>query len=86
VPGRGHGKQYLGTHSDNMRDRRLAGHYESRKGQANNAAKLTDADVLELRRLYDEEGWIQQDLADRYGIAQPHVSAIVRRRSWTHLS
>ena len=47
-------------------------------------AKLTEADVLEIRRLV-ESGHRQQNVADIYGIAQTNVSLIARGKTWAWL-
>lgn len=44
--------------------------------------KLTAADVADIRRLYAECGWKQQDIADHFGISQPQVSKIVNNLQW----
>jgi predicted XRE-type DNA-binding protein len=75
---------YASTHADNMRDRGLAGN-ASVFGERNGKAKLTEEDVLEIRRLYDEEGFKQRHVAERFGITQVQVSAIVRRVAWPHV-
>jgi predicted XRE-type DNA-binding protein len=75
---------YAATHSDNMRDRALAGHYGV-FGEANGMSKLTEDAVLAIRWLYEEEGWRQQRIADRFGITQVQVSSIVRREAWPHV-
>lgn len=75
----------LGTHQDNMNDRMLAGHYQGVLGEANGASKLSADNVITIRHLYQEEGWKQQKIADHFGITQPVVSDIVRRKLWTHI-
>lgn len=77
---------YAGTQLDNMRDRKDAGGYPSRYGEANAAARLTELDVREIRQLYLEQGLKQRQIAERFGITQVHVSAIVRGKAWTHIS
>lgn len=77
---------YCGTALDNMRDRKRAGHYAPSAGEANNHARLTEEAVIEIRRLYLQEGLNQTKIAKQFGITQPHVSAITRGKSWTHLS
>lgn len=46
---------------------------------------LAAKDVREIRRLYDDEGWTQAELADRYGVSQSWINAIVRRMAWADL-
>ena len=55
------------------------------RGEQHREAKLTDAAVLEIRRLYKEEGIKQEWLAKKYGIAQGLVSKIVNGHVWQHL-
>jgi hypothetical protein len=74
-----------GTHAENMSDRKLAGHYRGVRGERNGHSKLTEADVLEIRALYDDPHWTQQRIADRFDITQPQVSDLVRRKLWTHI-
>lgn len=47
-------------------------------------SKITEADVLNIRKLYNE-GALQNDLAKKFGIAQTGVSSIVRRKTWRHI-
>ena len=72
----------LGTQVDNMNDckerRRTA------KGERVYGARLTADQVRELRRRY-AEGEKQVDLAAAFGIIQPTVSQIVRRKTWQHV-
>ena len=46
--------------------------------------KLTPEQVVEIRRLRSE-GWVQQKIANHFGITQVQVSSIVRRESWAHV-
>lgn len=47
-------------------------------------AKLSQSDVVELRRLY-ELGWTQGRLAREYSVSVGQVGRIVRGESWTRL-
>lgn len=57
-----------------------------RPGELNPRALLTAADVREIRRRYAAGEGSQQAIADEYGVKQVTVSAIVRRRTWRHVS
>jgi len=72
-----------GDNTDNMRD--MVRHGNSTKGEKNVKAKLTAEQVLEIRRLYKEEGKTQMDLASLYGIDQTSISKIVLRINWKYL-
>jgi len=80
---------FLGTRSDNMRDMRVKGRGSPppapQFGEAHSQAKLTDAQVLEIRAAYAAGGVSQRELAERSGVTQALVGMIVRRVIWTHL-
>lgn len=44
--------------------------------------KLTESDVVEIRRRYQKEDMSQYDLADEYSISRSAIGAIVRGESW----
>lgn len=74
----------VGTYADNMRDRDERGRTASLPGEAHPRARVTDADVREIRRLVgDQMG--QRAVAERFGISQQAVSDIVTRRRWRHI-
>jgi hypothetical protein len=89
---------FLGTHKDNAHDReqKMRGRYKTlgplppkpkvgrARGERDGNAKLTEADVLEIRRL-STTGVSQRSIAERFGITQVNVSSIARRRTWAHL-
>lgn len=57
----------------------------SAKGIKNNKAKLAEADVTEIRRLYSQ-GFTQVELARRFDVNQTTISLIVRRKGWAHVA
>lgn len=72
-----------GTHAENMQD--MASRGRPRVwGERCRTAKLTDAQVLELRGLSDS-GMLQRELGAKYGITQQVVSKILNGKSWKHL-
>ena len=87
---------FLGTHGDNMRDgvakgRFLKGdNHPSRlrpetvpQGSQRAAAKLTEADVIEIRRLRATHKLA--DLAERFGVSKAAVCLICTRKTWGHV-
>ena len=54
-------------------------------GERSARAKLTDADVLELRHLYSTGNYTQKELGARFGITQTTVSSIIHGKTWGHL-
>ena len=54
------------------------------KGEQVGTAVLTEANILEIRRLaFDNQTYVQ--IAKRFGIHQNTVYRIVKRKSWTHV-
>ncbi len=45
-------------------------------------ARLTPEQVLEIRARNDKN---QYELAEEYGVAQQHISAIINRQKWRHI-
>lgn len=57
----------------------------SPKGMFNGQAKLTDEQVLEIRRLYAAGGVSMKALGERFGCSTSTIHSIVNRRRWQHL-
>ena len=55
------------------------------KGSKAGKAKLKEADVLEIRRLWDEGFVDQADLARMFNISRNNISTIVNLKSWKHI-
>ena len=76
---------FLGTHSDNMKDmvskkRKRGG---PRRGEKHHGAKLTNAQVLEIRsRLKRSEWGIISSLAKEFDVAHTTISKIKRNKTW----
>lgn len=73
----------VGTTADNMRDMVARG--RSRRGELQNTAKLTAADVLRIRDAALKGEATQGELAVMYGVSQPTVSRAVLRKTWGHI-
>jgi len=55
------------------------------RGSRHGAAKLTEADVREIRRRYATGGETFAVLADAFSVSPQTVSGIVHMRSWQHV-
>lgn len=73
-----------GSHVDNSRDRVERGRSRVSKGERNPQAKLTENEVRDIRKLY-EDGLTQAELTRRFGMSQTAIYAIVHRVNWKHL-
>ena len=69
---------FLGSHQDNMDDMVVKG--RNVRGTEQRSAKLTEDDVEKIRA--NEQGLSQRDLANLYGVSQPTISGIIRRKKW----
>lgn len=71
------------THSENAADRLRDG--TTAQGEGNPGAKLTEADVREIReRVANGERRAVMQL--EFGISSAHVTSIVNRKSWKHVA
>lgn len=75
---------FLGTNQDNVADMVRKGRQARQKGELCCTAKLKEADVLAIRRLY-KSGVSQRAIAKEYGVGQQLVSLIVSKKRWSHI-
>ncbi len=75
---------FVGTQQDNTLDMIAKGRGICFGGAGNGYAKLTDEDVIDIRKLV-LEGTTQIDVAKEFGITQANVSLIVLRKTWAHI-
>ncbi len=88
---------FLGTQRDNMRDRLTKGKYARGdqhparahpervlRGRTHGNAKLTEADVAEIRRRV-AAGEKRNQIAALFGVTPTLVGGIVKRRTWRHV-
>ncbi len=68
----------VGTHADNMRHKAERGRIS---GWRHPQAKLSAADVANIRDHYRLHGLKQQEIADLYGMSNQQISNIVREQS-----
>ena len=59
-------------------------HGNGGEGIKNPAAKLTETDVLNIRRLH-EDGARPTDLSIRFGVSRASIYNILQRKRWQHL-
>jgi predicted XRE-type DNA-binding protein len=76
---------FLGTIADNNADRDAKGRHVALRGEDNGFARLTAAQVLDIRRMADARAITQKQIGAMFGIRQSHVSLIYLRRIWAHV-
>lgn len=78
------GHLFLGTFADNNADK-LAKRRHSH-GENHPCAKLTDADVSDIRAALGLPRCNQTRIAERFGVSSGMISHIATNRNWTHSS
>jgi len=76
---------FLGTDADNRSDCVAKGRQArlpQSKGEASHLAKLTAAQVAEIRHRYAAGGILQRELGEIYGVSQTQIGRIIRRVRW----
>lgn len=73
---------FQGTHQDNSDDKFTKGRAPDRHGELNPCAKLSNADVSEIRRLRVEFGLSYRDLALLFSVSHVTIRDICIRRKW----
>ena len=75
---------FLGTHTDNMRDRKAKGranYSNNAKGEKNGAAKLTCSDVIAIRK----DTRTHKAIAKDYGVDFNTIYRVKARKLWGHI-
>lgn len=73
---------WLGTNDENMAD--CSAKKRNCFGENNGAAKITEGDVLEIRRLHSI-GVSRKELIAKYRLSKTTIGFIICRRSWKHI-
>src|SRR5690606_20843671 len=73
------------SHRENMRHA-LRTCLNWARGERHPHAKLTEAQVLELRAAYARGGVTQKELAHRVGVSPGYMNLILRGKRWRHLA
>lgn len=74
---------FLGTQADNLTDAAEKGRMHP--GEAHGMARLTESQIREIRRLYKPYVVPRRVLAERFGVADTTIQAIIEQRSWAHV-
>lgn len=74
----------LGTHADNVKDAFIKGRLQ--KGERNGLAKLSEKQVMAIKRSWSSGSASMTRLATQYGVLVPCISRIVNGTRWRHLA
>lgn len=70
---------FIGTQKDNCQDAKAKARHSH--GERNGSAKLSEEAVREIR----SSGLTQWGLADKFGVTQSAIWAVIHRRAWAHV-
>lgn len=76
---------FCGTPADNGRDKSLKGRSNPPVGERAGNSKLTDEDVIEIRKVCSLGTVNQTEIAKLYKIGQYEISRIKNRKRWKHI-
>jgi len=76
---------YVATDDDNNKQRVEDNRSAPTHGECSGSAKLTEKDVLEIRKLYAGGGYTYENLGDIYGVTYYNIYCIIKRKSWKHI-
>jgi hypothetical protein len=72
------------TRSENEKHAHKNG-LKNHKGEKHPSCKLTENDVIEIRKLYSEKRFTQKQLAEKFNVCFQNISLIVLRKKWNHI-
>lgn len=75
---------FLGTHAENMNDMKVKGRQKFHIGSEHGNSKLTEEQVIEMRRLH-KEGTGLKKLTELFCIGKSMVCYIISKQNWKHL-
>lgn len=75
----------LGTHQENMIDRNKKGRQACLKGILNGNSKLTNSEVISIRKEYSNKESSLNGLAKKFKVSKKLVLNIIKHRAWKHL-
>jgi len=77
---------FLGTNKVNVDDRVLKGRTFHPIGESHSLTKLSNEQVLEIRRLYTLENHVSQaKLGILFGVKRSVITKIISRKTWSHI-
>ena len=76
---------FIGTNLDNVRDRERKGRGDSGRGEDSGSARLTNKQVLEIRKRYIPYQLSSEKLAKEYGVKKRAIQKVILRRTWKHI-
>ena len=73
------------TMSQNTRHAISTGLFQAARGEKQHTSKLTEKQVLRIRKLYQDRKMTQKELGKKYKVNPSTISDIITRVSWKHI-
>lgn len=73
---------FLGTAQDNANDCVSKGRTNARKGENSVRSKLTEAQVIQIRHRFHNDGWNKSQLSREYGVSHRCIYKIIHNETW----
>jgi len=74
---------FLGTNKDNFID--MTAKNRRAKGENQGTHKLTNEQVIEIRKMYSTGKYTQEKLGNKFNVVHSTISYIVNNRLWKHI-
>ena len=74
---------YWSTQTKRMHRRHKEGRYA--KGVDHHFSKLTEADVIQMRQMWESKEYTQQFIANKFNIHVSSLNNIIKKRYWSHI-
>ena len=75
---------FIGTHDDNMADKREKGRCAKLKGSSNGASKLNEDQVIDIKRRL-KDGQSKASIGRLYGVTDSNIRLIAQGKKWKHV-
>lgn len=75
---------WAGTHKENMEDMVSKNRSNKLTGEDHGRSKLTQEEVIEIRRKYEETDITQSDLSKMYEVSRRQIGYIVNGKFWNN--
>lgn len=54
-------------------------------GELSGSSKLKEIDIIEIKKLYNEESFTYKDLSEKFSVSSSQIGKIIRNEQWKHL-
>jgi hypothetical protein len=76
---------YAGTNQDNTNDKMRAGMALGATGESGGHSKLTEEDVIEMRKMRQETGMSYKKLANLFNVSDSAAWSACTKKTWKHI-